>query len=53
MVVLENRLPDTQAGFRPARGCRDNMVLREGRKAVVTVIDYSVAFDTERQLIIP
>ena len=26
------------------------MVLREGRKAVVTFIDYSVAFDTERQL---
>ena len=41
MVVLEDRLPDTQAGFRPARACRDNvcalrwfinMVLREGRQ---------------------
>ena len=50
---------NTQAGFRPARGCRDNvcalrwfigMVLREGRKAVVTLIDYSAAFDTESQL---
>ena len=53
------KLPDTQAGFRPARGCRDNvcalrwfinMVLREGRQAVVTFIDYSAAFDTESQL---
>ena len=25
MAVLEDRLPDTQAGFRPARGCRDNV----------------------------
>ena len=59
MAVLEDRLPDTQAGFRPARGCRDNvcalrwfinMVLREGRQAVVTFIDYSAAFDTESHL---
>ena len=59
MAVLEDRLPDTQAGFRPARGCRDNvcalrwfidMVLREGRQAVVTFIDYSAAFDTESQV---
>ena len=59
MAVLEDHLPDTQAGFRPARGCRDNvcalrwfidMVLREGRQAVVTVIDYTAAFDTESQL---
>ena len=59
MAVLGDRLPDTQAGFRPARGCRDNvcalrwfidMVLREGRQSVVTFIDYSVAFDTESQL---
>ena len=59
MAVLEDRLPDTQAGFRPARGCRDNvcalrwfidMVLREGRQAVVTSIDYSAAFDTESQV---
>ena len=56
MAVLKDRLPDTQAGFRPARGCRDNvcalrwfinMVLREGRQAVVTFISYSSAFDTE------
>ena len=61
MAVLEDRLPDTQAGFRPARGCRDNvcalrwfinMVLREGRQAVVTFIDYSAAFDTESQLLL-
>ena len=59
MAVLDDRLPDTKAGFRPARGCRDNvcalgwfidMVLREGRQAVVTFIDYSAAFDTESQL---
>ena len=59
MAVLEDHLPDTQAGFRPARGCRDNvcalrwfidMVLREGRQAVVTLIDHSAAFDTESQL---
>ena len=59
MAVLDERPPDTQAGFRPARGCRDNvcalrwfidMVLREGRQAVVTFIDYSAAFDTESQL---
>ena len=25
MAVLDERLPDTQAGFRPARGCRDNV----------------------------
>ena len=59
MAVLEDRLPDTQAGFRPGRGCRDNvcalrwfidMVLREGRQSVVTFIDYSAAFDTESQL---
>ena len=59
MAVLEDRLPDTQAGFRQARRCRDNvcalrwfinMVLREGRQAIVTFIDYSAAFDTESQL---
>ena len=59
MAVLEDRLPDTRAGFRPARACRDNvcalrwfidMVLLECRQAVVTNIDYSAAFDTESQL---
>ena len=54
MEVLDGHLPDTQAGFRPARGCRDNvcalrwfiaMVLREGRNA-----EYSAAFDTESQI---
>ena len=59
MEVLDGHLPDTQAGFRPARGCRDNvcalrwfiaMVLREGRNAVITIIDYSAAFDTESQI---
>ena len=52
-------LPDSQAGFRPARGTRDNvcilkwtirMILREQRRAVVTFIDYTAAFDTESQL---
>ena len=59
MEVLDGHLPDTQAGFRPERGCRDNvcairwfiaMVLREGRNAVITFIDYSAAFDTESQI---
>ena len=59
METLEGLLPDTQAGFRPARGCRYNvcalkwfiqMILREGRQAVITFIDYSAAFDTESQL---
>ena len=61
MEVLDGHLPDTQAGFRPARGCRDNvcalrwfiaMVLREGRNAVITFIDYSAAFDTESQIVL-
>ena len=56
MTTLEGHLPDTQAGFRPARGCRDNvcgfiqMILQEGRQAVITFIDYSAAFDTESQM---
>ena len=59
MKTLEGHLPDTQAGFRPARGCRDNvcalkwfiqMVQGEGRQAVITFIDYSAGFDTESQL---
>ena len=59
MDVLEGHLPDTHAGFRSARGCRDNvcalkwfisMILNERRQAVITFIDYSAAFDTESQL---
>ena len=55
---IEDVLPDSQAGFRPARGTRDNicilkwtveMLLREGREAVITFIDYTAAFDTESQ----
>ena len=51
-------LPDSQTGFQPARGTRDNvcilkwtidMLLREGREAIITFIDYTAAFDTERQ----
>ena len=58
-VELEHILPDSQAGFRPARGTRDNvcvlkwtidMLLRESKPAVVTFIDYTAAFDTESQL---
>ena len=54
-VPLESILPDSQAGFRPARGARDNvailkwtisMLLRESREAVVTFVDYTAAFDT-------
>ena len=48
-------LQDWQAGFRPQRGCRDNvMILRtlveqviaEGRKIALTFIDYKAAFDS-------
>jgi hypothetical protein len=58
-IDLAEVLPDTQAGFRPSRGTRDNicilkwtikMILRENREAVVTFIDYSAAFDSESQL---
>ena len=44
-----------QAGFRPERGCRDNILLlrvlfdqaiSQGKKLYVTYIDYSAAFDT-------
>ena len=58
-LELEEILPDSQAGFRPARGTRDNvcilkwtikMVLREAREAVITFIDYAAAFDTESHL---
>jgi len=53
--ALEQRLPDTQAGFRKARGCRDNVlilkhlmseVLRAGEEALITFIDYTAAFDS-------
>ncbi|XP_066263263.1 uncharacterized protein [Branchiostoma lanceolatum] len=58
-VQLEPLIPDSQAGFRPTRGTRDNvcilkwtinMLLREAKPAVVTFIDYAAAFDTESQL---
>ena len=48
-----------KTGFRPARGCRDNvcalkwfieMILRDGRHAVITVIVYSAAFNKESQM---
>ena len=58
-VDLEEILPDSQAGFRRARGTRDNicilkwaikMILREMQEAVITYIDYTAAFDTESHL---
>ena len=58
-VELAPIFPDSQAGFRPARGTRDNvcilkwtinMIIRENREAIVTFIDYKAAFDTESQL---
>ena len=48
-------LSDWQAGFRPERGCRDNVlllrvlfdhVLKQGENLSVTFIDYSAAFDS-------
>ena len=53
--AVESRLAETQAGFRRERGCRDyvlllrllmDAVLRAGKQAVVTFIDYRAAFDT-------
>ena len=53
--AVESRLAETQAGFRRERGCRDNVlllrmlmdaVLRAGKQAVVTFIDYRAAFNT-------
>ena len=58
-LELADIFPDSQAGFRPARGTRDNicilkwtikMILLERRTAVITFIDYKAAFDTESQL---
>ena len=52
---VESRLAETQAGFRRERGCRDNVlllrllmdaVLRAGKRAAITFIDYRAAFDT-------
>ena len=48
-------LSDWQAGFRPERGCRDNIlllrvlfdqVIKDDSKLCVTYIDYSAAFDS-------
>jgi len=53
--ALEERLPDSQAGFRKARGCRDNVlilkiiineIVKANQEAVVTFIDYTAAFDS-------
>jgi len=58
-LYLAAVLPDIQAGFIPARGTRDNvcilkwtirMILWEQRRAMVTFIDYTGAFDSESQL---
>ena len=49
MTVLEGHPPDTYAGFRPTRGCRDNVCFgKEDDRAVITFIDYSAAFDSTR-----
>ena len=53
--ALEERLSDSQAGFGKARGCRDNVlilktiieeVVKAGKEAVVSFIDYTAAFDS-------
>ena len=52
--ALKERLPDSQAGFRKSRGCRDNVlilkllideIIKAGQEAVIVFIDYNVAFD--------
>ena len=53
--AIEQYLPDSQAGFRKARGCRDNVlilkiiideVVKAGQEAVASFIDYTAAFDS-------
>ena len=57
-IELADIFPDSQAGFRPARGTRGNicilkwtiiMILGENCEAVVAFIDYKAAFDTKSQ----
>ena len=52
---VEHMLPESQAGFRKRRGCRDNVyilarlidqVIKAESTCVVTFIDFSAAFDT-------
>jgi hypothetical protein len=53
--ALEARLPDSQAGFCKARGCRDNVfilkqliseLVRANEEAMLGFIDYTAAFDS-------
>ena len=55
MKECGHRLSDWQTGFRPERGCRDNIlllrvlvdqVIKENGKVFLTFIDYSAAFDS-------
>ena len=55
MAECSKFLSEWQAGVRPERGCRDNILLlrvlfdqalERGKKLVVTYIDYSAAFDS-------
>ena len=55
MSECKQYLSDWQAGFRPERGCRDNILLlrvlfdqiiKDNSKLYVTYIDYSAAFDS-------
>ena len=52
---MEERLPDSQAGFRKARGCRDKVlilkliideIVKADQEATVVFIDYTAAFDS-------
>ena len=58
-IELQDVLPDSQAGFRPARETSENvcilkwtidMLINENKPAVVTFIDYTAAFDTVRHI---
>ena len=55
MKECKDFLPEWQAGFRPERGCRDNVLLlrvlfeqaiAKNEKIYITYIDYSAAFDS-------
>ena len=54
---MDSTISDCQNGFRPKRGCRENLyILREvikdrieqGRSAVCLFVDYRAAFDSVR-----
>ena len=48
MEVLDGHLPDTQAGFRPARGCRDNVCALRWFKKSASACSFDAAVTSPR-----